>query len=80
MVANLDASKLEEVRGQFVTTCDASAIAIETDLANQQHYEIPTLFYEHILSKKMKYSGSFWNKDDVQINDVDDRTLDTYIL
>ena len=80
MVANLEASKLEEVRGQFVTTCDASAIAIETDLANQQHYEIPTLFYEHILSKKMKYSGSFWNKDDVQINDVDDRTLDTYIL
>ena len=28
----------------------------------------------------MKYSGSFWSKDDVQINDVDDRTLDTYIL
>ena len=37
-----------------------SAIAIETDAANEQHYEVPAGFYQIALGKHLKYSSGFW--------------------
>jgi cyclopropane-fatty-acyl-phospholipid synthase len=37
-----------------------SAIAIETDAANEQHYEVPAAFYEQVLGKRLKYSSALW--------------------
>ncbi len=45
-----------------------SPIAIETKAANEQHYEVPTQFYQYCLGKYLKYSSGFW-KDGV--NDID---------
>lgn len=39
-----------------------SPIAIETTKANQQHYEVPTEFFQYCLGKHMKYSCGFWNE------------------
>ncbi len=38
-----------------------SAIAIETDKANEQHYELPTAFFQAVLGKQLKYSASLLN-------------------
>ena len=38
-----------------------SPIAIHTDDANEQHYELPTEFFKLILGKHMKYSSGYWN-------------------
>ena len=37
-----------------------SPIAIETQAANEQHYEVPARFYQLCLGKRLKYSGAFW--------------------
>lgn len=37
-----------------------SPIAIETQAANQQHYEVPTRFYQLCLGPRLKYSGVYW--------------------
>ena len=37
-----------------------SPIAIETAAANEQHYEVPALFYQLSLGKNLKYSGCNW--------------------
>lgn len=37
-----------------------SPIAIETAAANQQHYEVPTGFYQLALGKRLKYSSCYW--------------------
>lgn len=37
-----------------------SPIAIETKGANEQHYEVPTRFYELCLGRRLKYSGAYW--------------------
>jgi cyclopropane-fatty-acyl-phospholipid synthase len=37
-----------------------SPIAIETDAANAQHYEVPTAFYQLALAKHLKYSSCYW--------------------
>jgi cyclopropane-fatty-acyl-phospholipid synthase len=38
----------------------ASPIAIETDAANAQHYEVPTEFFREVLGPHMKYSSGYW--------------------
>ncbi|MFW5926953.1 MAG: SAM-dependent methyltransferase [Wenzhouxiangella sp.] len=48
-----------------------SAIAIETDAANTQHYEVPAAFYEQVLGHRLKYSSALWpagidNLDDAE--------------
>jgi cyclopropane-fatty-acyl-phospholipid synthase len=37
-----------------------SAIAIETDAANEQHYEVPAAFYQQVLGERLKYSSALW--------------------
>ena len=37
-----------------------SPIAIETRAANEQHYEVPTRFYQLCLGPRLKYSGAYW--------------------
>ena len=41
-----------------------SPIAVETKAANEQHYEVPTKFYQLVLGKHLKYSSGYW-KDGV---------------
>ena len=43
---------LEELRG--------SQVAIHTDAANQQHYELPAEFFQKVLGKHLKYSACYW--------------------
>lgn len=45
---------------KFISDLKASPIAIHTQDANQQHYEVPTRFYQLCLGKRLKYSGGYW--------------------
>jgi cyclopropane-fatty-acyl-phospholipid synthase len=45
---------------KLVTELKHSPIAIETKAANEQHYEVPTRFYELCLGKNLKYSSGLW--------------------
>jgi cyclopropane-fatty-acyl-phospholipid synthase len=44
----------------FVARMDAAPIAPVPELANEQHYEIPTDFYAHVLGDRRKYSSCYW--------------------
>jgi len=46
-----------------------SPIAIETESANQQHYELPPDFFETVLGEMKKYSCCYW---DATIGDLDE--------
>lgn len=39
-----------------------SPIAIETKAANEQHYEVPTEFYQYCLGPHLKYSSGYWKE------------------
>ncbi len=45
---------------RFVNELKRSPVAIETDAANQQHYEVPAEFYRAVLGPRLKYSSGFW--------------------
>ena len=44
----------------LVAELKQSPIAIETRAANDQHYEVPTQFYQLCLGRRLKYSGAYW--------------------
>lgn len=37
-----------------------SPIARDVELANHQHYELPTAFFAHVLGRHLKYSSGYW--------------------
>ncbi len=53
----------------------ASPIAISTDEANEQHYELPTRFFERVLGKHMKYSSGYWGDGVTNIDESEARML-----
>jgi cyclopropane-fatty-acyl-phospholipid synthase len=50
----------EAVRLALLSKLKQSPIAIETDKANQQHYEVPAEFFQLVLGKRLKYSCCYW--------------------
>ncbi len=58
---------------QLIDELKASPIAVNTQEANEQHYEVPTEFYTYCLGKHLKYSSGYWNKGvtDIDISEKD---------
>lgn len=49
----------------LVRSLRESPIAIHTTEANEQHYEVPTDFYLHVLGKHLKYSSCYYDDFDI---------------
>jgi cyclopropane-fatty-acyl-phospholipid synthase len=54
----------------------ASPIAVNTDDANQQHYEVPTKFYQYCLGKNLKYSCCYYNPGVTSLDQAEDDMLE----
>ena len=53
-------SSIEEHHQSWVLKLKDSPIAYVPDKANEQHYEVPPLFFENVLGKHLKYSSGYW--------------------
>ncbi len=53
----------------------ASPIAVNTADANQQHYEVPTQFYQYCLGKNLKYSGCYYKPSVTDLDTAEDDML-----
>lgn len=47
----------------FMEEMRRSPIALETNAANAQHYEMPARFFQLCLGPRLKYSSALWNDD-----------------
>ena len=47
----------------FVRELKSMPIAVKTREANEQHYEVPTGFYQMCLGKHLKYSSGYWPQE-----------------
>ncbi len=61
---------LEELR--------SSRIALDTDLANEQHYEVPAEFFELALGARLKYSSAFWGMGARSLDQAEEAMLELY--
>jgi cyclopropane-fatty-acyl-phospholipid synthase len=44
----------------FVAAMRDAPVALVPHLANEQHYEVPSAFFGHVLGRRRKYSSAFW--------------------
>ena len=70
-----DPATLQAEFMEFLAELDRSPIAIKTDAANKQHYELPTEFFELVLGPRMKYSSGFWPADDTSFAESEEAML-----
>ncbi|MCA8941137.1 MAG: class I SAM-dependent methyltransferase [Planctomycetes bacterium] len=52
-----------------------SPIAIATEAANEQHYEVPAAFYAAVLGRHLKYSSGLWENGTSSLDDAEARML-----
>ncbi len=52
-----------------------SPIAVQTRDANEQHYEVPTRFYQLCLGRRLKYSSGLWNDDTETLDEAEEKML-----
>jgi len=52
-----------------------SPIALQTAEANEQHYEVPTRFYELALGKRFKYSSGYWTDSIRSLDEAEEAML-----
>lgn len=53
-----------------------SPIAVNTQDANEQHYEVPTEFYLKALGKNLKYSSAYWDENTKNLDEAEDKMLE----
>lgn len=54
----------------------ASPVAIETESANKQHYEMPTEFFRLVLGPHLKYSSGFFENSSRDLADAERKMLE----
>ncbi|MGZ4033841.1 MAG: SAM-dependent methyltransferase [Bacteroidia bacterium] len=61
---------------KLIEELKSSPIAINTTEANEQHYEVPTKFYQYCLGKNLKYSSGYWKPGVTDIDTSEDDMLE----
>lgn len=71
----LDCDARQELLMEHLASLRRSPLAIATDDANRQHYELPTVFFERVLGPHMKYSSGYWEEGVADIEESEARML-----
>lgn len=61
----------------FLKHCDESPVAVVPELANEQHYELPSEFFRTVLGSRLKYSCCEWDDDTVGLDQAEEAALAT---
>jgi cyclopropane-fatty-acyl-phospholipid synthase len=70
-----DAIAQSEALSAFIEELKRSPIAIKTEAANEQHYEVPTDFFKLVLGPRMKYSSGYWPREDTTFAESEEAML-----
>jgi cyclopropane-fatty-acyl-phospholipid synthase len=70
-----DIEKLTALKHSFINEMKQSPIAITPDKANEQHYEVPAEFYEHVLGNHKKYSCCYWSDETNTLTEAEENAL-----
>jgi cyclopropane-fatty-acyl-phospholipid synthase len=71
----MEAGTDSEKKQHFINLLKNSPIAIATDAANEQHYELPSEFFELFMGEHMKYSSGYWPQDNMTLDESEEAAL-----
>lgn len=61
---------------EWVEQLRDSPTAVETDAANAQHYEVPAVFYRHVLGPRLKYSSGLYENGAQTLAEAEEEMLE----
>lgn len=61
---------------QFRTMMDQSPVAVATDTANEQHYEVPSDLFQLFMGSHLKYSCGYWPVAETTLNESEAHMLE----
>ena len=64
-----------EVEQRFVEAMKDFPVAVHTDEANAQHYEVPSEFFGHVLGERRKYSCCFYDDKSTTLDQAERSAL-----
>ncbi len=59
----------------LITQLESSPLAVDTDAANEQHYEVPADFYKIALGARLKYSCCYWPEGVTTLDQAEEASL-----
>ena len=59
----------------FVAELRTSPLAVETEAANRQHYEVPAEFFQAVLGPRLKYSACWFESETATLADAESAML-----
>ncbi|GAB4234536.1 MAG: cyclopropane-fatty-acyl-phospholipid synthase family protein [Acidobacteriota bacterium] len=71
-----DEQRRELQRAELVKSWREGPIAVATEKANEQHYELPAAFFERVLGRRRKYSCAYWVARTQDLNEAEERMLE----
>lgn len=74
-VKNMDVAEKEDFLMDFIQERSKGPIAINTEDANEQHYEMPSEFFDLVLGEHKKYSCAYWEEGD-SLDQAEERMLE----
>ncbi len=60
----------------FLNRLEDAPVAVDTDAANEQHYEVPTMFFLRVLGPRLKYSSCIWPEGVEDLASAENAMLD----
>ena len=64
-----------EAQARLAEQMRRSPVAIATEAANEQHYELPPAFFQSVLGRHLKYSACFWPDTVTALDDAEAAAL-----
>ena len=71
-----DPEVIEAHHQKWVEKLRNSPLALVPEKANQQHYEVPPVFFEKVLGKNLKYSSGYWSDIHTKLDQSEDIMLE----
>jgi cyclopropane-fatty-acyl-phospholipid synthase len=63
-------------RERLLERMRSGPIAVATDRANEQHYEVPAEFFREVLGSRLKYSSAFWPEGVTDLDRAEEAMLE----
>ncbi|MHC4845231.1 MAG: SAM-dependent methyltransferase [Planctomycetota bacterium] len=70
-----DVERNQDSLMEWIDSLRGSPIALHTDAANDQHYEVPAGFFEAVLGPRLKYSSGLWEQGTATLAEAEEAML-----
>ena len=75
----INTEERQSKKTDFIEALRSSPIALSTNQANEQHYEVPPSFFQEIMGSYLKYSCGWFDENTTSLDTAEENMLKLYV-